>query len=291
MKRFIGILFLSLIFITGLNAQSAYKTEITKWRNDHETKLKGESSWFSLAGLFWLKEGVNTIGRGTNFDIQLTENFKAEKFGEILFQNGVATLKVEKGVEAINEGKQISEIILTSDENSKPITIQTGSQSFYVIKREDRFGIRLKDKNNKARLDFKGLHWFPIDAKYQVTATFEPFSEPKEILIPNMLGGSYKMKSEGILKFKLLGKNYSLQPVEEDGKYFIIFRDLTSKKDTYGVGRFLYAEKSKDNNVILDFNKAENPPCAYTEFATCPIPPQQNRLQLAIKAGEKRYDH
>ena len=99
------------------------------------------------------------------------------------------------------------------------------------------------------------------------------------------------MKSEGILKFKLNGKNYSLQPVEEDGRYFIIFRDLTSKNDTYGVGRFLYAEKSKDNKIILDFNKAENPPCAYTTFATCPIPPKQNRLQTAIKAGEKRYDH
>jgi uncharacterized protein len=291
MKSFITTLFLILALFVSANAQSSYKNEISKWRSEHEKELKGENSWFSLAGLFWLKDGVNTIGFGSNYDIQLTENFKGGKFGEILFQNGVATLKVEKGVEAINEGKQISEIVLVSDEKQKQTIIQTGSQTFYLIKREDKFGIRLKDKNNPARLKFKNLHWFPVNEKYKVVATFEPFSEPKEILVPNTVGSGYRMKSEGILKFKLLGKNYSLQPGEENGKFFIIFRDLTSKTETYSVGRFLYAEKSKDNKVILDFNKAENPPCAYTTFATCPIPPQQNRLQLAIKAGEKRYDH
>lgn len=290
-RKNIFIIFISIVFSLVANAQETYQKEIAKWRSEHETELKGENSWFSLAGLFWLKDGVNTIGRGSNFDIQLTENFKGVKFGEILFQNETVNLKVENGQEAIIEGENVSQIELNSDEKGKPTIVQTGSQTFYVIKREDKFGIRLKDKNSSARLNFKGLHWFSADSKYKTIATFEPFSDPKEILIPNMLGGSYKMKSEGILKFKLLGKNYSLQPVEEDGKYFIIFRDLTSKKETYGVGRFLYAEKAKDNKVILDFNKAENPPCAYTTFATCPIPPPQNRLPIAIKAGEKRYDH
>jgi uncharacterized protein len=289
MKSFISSLFLTIVFVVGLSAQTSYQKEISKWRIDHETILKGENSWFSLAGLFWLKEGVNTIGRGTNFDIQLTDNFKGEKFGEINFQNGVAILKVEKGVEATHEGQQITDLVLESDINQKQTVIQTGSQTFYVIKREARYGIRLKDKNSPSRLNFKGLHWFPVNENYRVTATFEPFPEPKEILVPNTIGSSYRMKSEGLLKFKLLGKSYWLQPGEENGRFFIIFRDLTSKKATYGVGRFLYAEKSKDNKVILDFNKAENPPCAYTTFATCPIPPQQNRLQLAIKAGEKRY--
>jgi uncharacterized protein len=289
MKSFISSLFLTIVLVIALNAQTVYQNEVRKWRSDHETALKSENSWFSLAGLFWLKEGLNTIGKGANYDIQLTDNFKGEKFGEILFQNGLATLKVENNVEAITDGKQIAEIVLVSDENQKQTVIQTGSQTFYLIKRENKFGIRLKDKNSPSRLNFKGLYWFPINEKYRVTATFEPFPEPKEVLIPNTIGSGYRMKSEGILKFKLLGKNYSLQPAEENGRFFIIFRDLTSKTETYGVGRFLYAEKSKDNKVILDFNKAENPPCAYTTFATCPIPPQQNRLQLAIKAGEKRY--
>ncbi len=287
--KIICITFLLSLFIFTANAQTNYKSEVEKWRSEHETELKSETGWFTLAGLFWLKEGVNTVGNSEKYDIQLTENFKDGKFGEILFANGTVTLKVENGVDATADGKQISEIALVSDVDQKQTVVKTGSQTFYVIKREEKFGVRLKDKNNKARLDFKGLHWFPIDAKLKVTATFEPFSEPKEILIPNMLGGTFKMKSEGVLKFKLHGKAYSLQPVESDGKFFIIFRDLTSKTETYGVGRFLYAEKSKDNKIILDFNKAENPPCAYTTFATCPIPPKQNRLKIAVKGGEKRY--
>ncbi len=288
-KTIISLTLLFITFIFTVNAQTVYKNEIKNWRSEHEKELKGENSWFSLAGLFWLKDGINTIGNGETFDIQLTENFKSGKFGEIHFRNGVLNLKVEKGIEAIIDGKQISEMTLVSDENQKQTIVQIGSQTFYIIKREDRYGVRLKDRNSKARLDFKGLNWFPIDPKLRVTATFEAFSEPKEILIPNTIGSGYRMKSEGILKFKLFGKSYSLQPGEENGKFFIVFRDLTSKKSTYSVGRFLYAEKSKDGKVILDFNKAENPPCAYTTFATCPIPPQQNRLLVAIRGGEKRY--
>lgn len=288
--KLLSSLFL-LIFTINTFGQNTYQKEVEDWRAKHESNLKSENSWLSLAGLFWLKEGTNTIGHGETFDIQLTEYFKQGKFGEIDFQNGKATLKVENGIESLIDGKQISEIILASDEKGKPTVVQTGSQNFYLIKREDRFGIRLKDKNSKSRLGFTNLHWFPIVEKYKVTATFEPFPTPKEVLIPNQIGGSYKMKSSGILKFKLNGKSYSLEPVDEENKFFIIFRDLTSKKETYGLGRFLYAEKTTDNKVILDFNKAENPPCAYTVFATCPIPPPQNRLQTSIKAGEKRYDH
>ena len=123
--------------------------------------------------------------------------------------------------------KSISTTIeLVSDEKGKPTQIRTGSQTFYLIKREDRFGIRLKDSQSKARLDFKGLHWFPIDESYKVTARLEAFPEPKEVMIPNVLGGYFKMKSPGILKFTFKGKEYSLQPVDEgDGSLFIIFRD------------------------------------------------------------------
>src|SRR5205085_359946 len=138
---------------------------------------------------------------------------------------------------------------------------------------------------------FKGLHWFPIDDSYKVTAIFEQLDTPKEILIPNVLGSSFKMKSPGTLKFKIGGKAYSLQPVEEGDHLFIIFRDLSSKTETYGAGRFLYADKPVNGRVTLDFNKSENPPCAFTSFATCPLPPPQNRLDVAINAGEKRYDH
>lgn len=288
------VIFISMFFalLIAVNAQSEYVKSIEKWRIDHEAELKTDNGWLTVAGLFWLKEGVNTIGaKGAGFDIELTENFKQGKFGEINFQNGKAVLKVEKGVEALTAGKTVSEIELVSDEKGKPSAIQIGSQTFYLIKREDRFGIRLKDKNSKERVGFTGLRWFPVNEDYKIEAKFEAFKEPKEVLIPNVLGGNFKMKSPGVLRFKLGGKKYALEPVLEEGsdELFIIFRDATSRTETYGAGRFLYAKRAENGKVILDFNRAENPPCAFTSFATCPLPPPQNRLEARIKAGEKRY--
>ncbi|MBS1795113.1 MAG: DUF1684 domain-containing protein [Acidobacteria bacterium] len=283
------VVLLALVF--SVDAQSDYVKSVEKWRAAHEAELKDENGWLTVAGLFWLKNGVNTVGAGAGFDVELTENFKQKKFGTIDFRDGRAILKVEDGVEAVSDGKTVSGIELVSDEKGKPTRVETGSQTFYLIRREDRFGIRLKDKNYKARSEFKGLKWFPIDPRYKVEAVLEPYPEPKEILIPNMLGGNFRMKSPGVLRFELKGKKYALEPVLEEGldELFIVFRDPTSRTETYGAGRFLYANKNANGRVELDFNKAENPPCAYTSFATCPLPPPQNRLPIAIKAGEKRY--
>ncbi len=293
MKKSSSILLaIVLVFLTSAHAQTAYIKAVEKWRSDEAADLKKETGWLTVAGLFWLKDGINTVGAGPDFDVRLTDNFKKGKFGEIDFKNGVAALKVESGVEAQSDGKSISTIDLVSDEKGKPTEIRTGSQTFYLIRREDRFGIRLKDSNSKTRLAFKGSHWFPVDESYKVTAQFEALPEPKEMMIPNVLGGFFKMKSPGILKFTLKGKGYSLQPVEdEDGSLFIIFRDGSNLTETYKAGRFLHADKAVNGETVVDFNKAENPPCAFTPFATCPLPPPENSLDVEIKAGEKRYDH
>ena len=293
MKKSSSILLaIVLVFLTSARAQTAYTKTVEKWRSDEESDLKKEDGWLTLAGLFWLKDGINTVGAGPDFDVRLTDNFKQGKFGEIDYKNGAAALKVESGVEAQSDGKSISAIDLVSDEKGKPTEIRTGSQTFYLIRREDRFGIRLKDSKSKARLAFKGLHWFPIDESYKITARLEATPEPKELMVPNVLGGFFKMKSPGILRFTFKGKECSLQPVgEEDGSLFIIFRDGSNLNETYKAGRFLHADKPVNGEAVLDFNKAENPPCAFTSFATCPLPPPQNSLDVEIKAGEKRYDH
>ena len=287
---FLAVTFASLV---SARAQTDYVKEVEKWRSDREANLKKETGWLTVAGLFWLKEGTNTVGAGEKFDVRLTDNFKQGKFGEIEFKNGAATLKVEKGVDAQTDGKSIAAPVdLVSDEKGKPTVISTGTQTFYLIKREERFGIRLKDSNSEARRNFKGLYWFPVDESYKVAARFEPFAEPKEISVPNVLGGNFKMKSPGTLKFSLKGKECALQPVDEgDGTLFIIFRDKSSENETYKSGRFLYADKPVNGEAVLDFNKAENPPCAFTPYATCPLPPPGNSLEAEIKAGEKRYDH
>lgn len=290
LKRQIIFLIGVLCFATNIfGQQSGYVKKVLEWRAKHQAELLADDSWFTVAGLFWLKEGVNTIGSGDGFDIQLTPSFTRGRFGEIDFRDGIATLKIDPGVKATSGGKSISTATLTSDDPSKPTIVQTGSQSFFLIKREEKYGIRLKDTKNPARVNFHGLKWYTVDAAFRIVATFEAFPQPKEVLIPNVLGTNFKMKSPGILRFKFKEKEYTLQPVEDEGKLFIIFRDLTSKTETYGAGRFLYADKAVNGKVVLDFNQAENPPCAFTEFATCPLPPQQNRLDIEIKAGEKRY--
>jgi len=293
MRKHLGIILAVVLgFSTLAKAETDYVKSIEKWRSDEERDLKKEDGWLSLAGLFWLKDGVNTVGVGPDFDVRLTDSFKGGKFGEITFQGGVATLKVENGVEAQSDDKAVSTIELVSDADGKPTKVRTGTQIFYVIKREDKFGVRLKDSNSKARLGFKGSHWFPVDETYKVMAKFEALPQAKEVMIPNVLGGFFKMKSPGMLKFAFKGKDYSLQPVEdEDGTLFIIFRDNSNLTDTYKAGRFLHADKAVNGETVLDFNKAENPPCAFTSYATCPLPPPENNLNVEIEAGEKRYDH
>jgi len=291
-RAVLSLICLSLLF-TGCISSSSYKAEIENWRSVHEEELKKEDSWLTVAGLFWLKDGINTIGKGDGYDVELTDNFNHDKFGAIQFHNGKAVLNVEPGVEAAaDDGKPVTVLELVSDDPGPATKVTTGTQTFYLIKREDKFGIRLKDTETAERRDFAGEQWFPVDENYRVTGTFEPFDSVQEVEIPNVLGGTFKMKSPGVVKFKLKGKDLSLQPVVEDEKtLFFIFKDMTSNNETYGAGRFLYTNNPVDGKVILDFNKAENPPCAFTSFATCPLPPPQNRLDIDIKAGEKKYDH
>src|ERR1041385_7842008 len=200
-KSILVLLATAFVALVPTKAQTDYVKEIEKWRSDEQRDLKKDNGWLTVAGLFWLHDGVNTVGALPKFDGRLTDTFKQGKFGEINFHNGSATLKVESGVEAQSDGKNISTIDLVSDEKGKPTQIQTGSQTFYLIKREEQFGIRLKDNNSEARRMFKGLKWFPIDESYKVVARFDPFTAPTDVKIPNILGGSFKMKSPGILKF------------------------------------------------------------------------------------------
>lgn len=291
MKRTISSLFFFFAAIVLAAAQPDYVKDVEKWRADRETNLKKEGGWLTVAGLSWLKEGTNTVGAGEKFDVRLTDNFRAGKFGEIDFANGKAVLKVESGVEAQSDGKEITgPVELVSDQQGKPTEIRTGTQTFFLIKREERFGIRLKDNNSEARRNFTGLHWFPVRESCKVTARLEPGTAEKEVKVPNVLGGFFKMKSAGRLKFALDGKEQSLLALEEDdGSLFLIFGDQSNEKETYKAGRFLYADKPVNGETVLDFNKAENPPCAFTPYATCPLPPPENKLAIEIAAGEKRF--
>lgn len=236
-----------------------------KWRSDYEASLKAPDGWLSVAGLFWLHEGVNTIelpAGTTPKAIALTLNG-----GKVAFEKRP----------------------LKSDAAEHPDVLKFGDVALTIIERGGKTGARLRDLNAETRRDFTGCKWFPPDPAWRIEARWVAYPKPKMIAITNILGMTDQEPSPGYAEFTLQGRKMTLEPVLEDGELFFMFKDATSAKSTYGAGRFLYAALPKGQEVELDFNKATNPPCAFTAYATCPLPPRQNILTAAIEAGEKQY--
>jgi uncharacterized protein (DUF1684 family) len=289
---FVSLLITTNFLLPGpVSAQTDFRDEIRSWQESRLSELKSDNGWLTLTGLFWLKEGSNSIGSARSANIELPAGSAPEKVGSIVLDKDRVTFAVTDGVEVTVNGKVVHDFELIADAGPKPTAAHLGTLSIGLIKRGERYAIRVKDSNSAARREFRGLQWFEPKQDYRVTAILEPFEKPKEVAIPNVLGDSYKMMSPGVLHFTLLGKEMTVQPVMEDEKLFIIFRDETSGKSTYGAGRFLYADAPVNGKVILDFNRAFNPPCAFTAYATCPLPPRQNRLQVLVEAGELAVRH
>jgi uncharacterized protein len=273
--------------------QAGYVKEIQKWRSERLQEVNGEDGWTTLLGLFWLRSGPNKLGSDPSNDISLPRSRAAAFEGSIQLDNGVVRLRANPKSNITIDNKPAANLELQSDEKGKPTILKLGSLKLFVIKRGEKLGLRVKDSLNPARSNFAGLEYFPINLKWNIKATFEAYNPPKVVPIINVLGMTDNMKSPGALLFEVGGNSYRLDAVlEKDSeKLFIIFADQTSGKETYGAGRYLYADPPNvEGKVILDFNKAYNPPCAFTKFATCPLPPRQNRLKIRIEAGEKRYE-
>jgi uncharacterized protein (DUF1684 family) len=263
-----------------------YDAEIKQWRAEQEAELRADDGWLTLAGLFWLKEGENLIGSDATGDVVLPEESAPARLGVMELHDGRVTLRVTSDASVTLNDKPVTSAALQSDEHQKPDVLRLGSLRFYVIKRGARLGVRVKDLNSRSRRSFTGRRWYPVSERYRVTATFVGYDQPREMEIINKLGDQIRMMSPGYVRFRLAGNAYRFDALDEDGKLFFVFADRTNGRTTYGAGRFLYADAAKDGKVILDFNKAINPPCAFTPFATCPLPPRQNRLKIRIPAGE-----
>jgi uncharacterized protein len=271
---------------SGAAAAPGYEADIQAWRTDREARLKADGGWLTVAGLFWLKEGDNRFGSDKAGDIVLPASAPGHA-GVFTFHAGETRFQLAAGVAATVGGKAVSTGILHPDTAADPEVLQLGPLTMQVIERGGRYGIRLKDLQSAQRKAFTGLHWFPVKEAYRITARF--VSAPTIIQVPNILGQVSDMPRPGYLLFTVSGQEMRLDPVIEEAgakELFIIFRDETAPKETYGAGRFLYAEMPKDGQVVIDFNKAYSPPCAFTPFATCPLPPRQNRLPVRIEAGE-----
>jgi uncharacterized protein (DUF1684 family) len=273
---------------------ASYEQELESWKAKRLASLKGDDGWLTLIGLFWFKEGENRFGSDPANEIVLPEGKSPALAGTLRLAGGKVTLEAKPDAKITSKGQPVTTLELKSDEDGEPTLLELGSLSFHVVKRGERLGLRVKDRENPARAAFKGTEYFPADRKWVVNARFEPYQPPKQVPIRNVLGMETEETSPGALAFEVDGRPYKLEALKEKGEeqFFIIFADQTSGHETYGAGRYLYADPpGADGLVRLDFNKAYSPPCAFTRYATCPLPPAQNRLPLRVEAGEKFAGH
>jgi len=277
------------IALTLSQASSSYRNGIEKYRQDRIEELTAPNGWLAVRGLFWLHEGANTAGSDPSSEIKLPPRV-AKRLGVFTLNAGQVTFTADASAFVAAEGKPV-----TTYKFARPgerSAIVSDGVTLFMLRRGDRVGLRMLDPESTQRKTFSGLKYFPLDPAYRLKAKFVPYPKLKEVPVPNVLGQLVPMQSPGYVEFTLKGHAYRLEPVYETSAHedlFFIFKDTTSRTDTYEAGRFLHTPLPEGDVIDLDFNRAYNPPCAFTEFATCPLPVKENQLQVAIKAGELRY--
>lgn len=278
---------LSILLISESCIDVNYVKEISDWQQSRMERLKGKNGWLNLAGLFWLKEGENSFGSDSTNTIVFPPNAPAF-LGSIVKTGDSISLICNEGVEIRIDGLLTEKANLLSDDKGKPSLMESGSLAWFIIKRDGRFGIRLRDYEHPRIAKLNHIPAYPVSESWRIEADFVPYDSIRKIEIATVTGGTELNICEGQLIFKKGFQKYTLLPFSEGENLFIIFADKTNGIETYGNGRFLYASKPDANNkVIIDFNKAYNPPCAFSPFATCPMPPHENILNLKVIAGEK----
>jgi len=274
----------------AIKASKEDKKEVDDWQNKRIDNLKKENGWLNLVGLYWLNEGENTFGANESNDIVFPSTSSQQFIGKIVKKDSIITTFIKENIKVVSNGKSIKEILMKPDITGNPTVLTLNSLKWFIIKRGDKYGVRLRDLKAKLLKEFKGIERFPTNENWKTNAKFEKFDIPKKILIPTILGTIEEDFSPGKLIFNIEKKEYNLTPTSSGKRLFIVFADLTSGEETYGAGRFLYIDApDSNNNVVLDFNLAYNPPCAFTKYATCSLPPEENKLWIRITAGEKNY--
>jgi hypothetical protein len=284
-------------------AEAQWRQELSDWRAQREKEISAPDGWLTLAGLDWLKPGINSVGAAEGSQIKLPAPAPAHlglftvsgKIVQLLSPAGGFPAELTIDGQPAREGQ----IRIGGSDGAPPSAIVWRNLTLIVLERGGRYVVRIKDLNSPTRAAFRGLHWFAPDPRLRVEALWIPFDQPHIEKIPTVLGNTLDLPSPGLAEFTLDGKILRLYPVIEAGEkdtLFFILRDETSKTTTYQAARFLHTGLpnhglSQEGMLILDFNRLENPPCAYTPYATCPLPPEANRLPIALEAGEQRYDH
>lgn len=269
-------------------ARATHAQSIAIWRAERVARLTQPDGWLSLVGLHWIEPGSHRLGRAPDSDIVLGTG--PAHLGTLISDGDAFTLTLADGVDARIGDTPARSAKLVADADGAPTLVRFGKASFTLIQRGDRYALRVRDPDAPTRRDFAGIDAFPTDPAWRFDARFVAHPEGRTIEIASIIGTLEAMKNPGALAFTRGGKDYRLEAIDDgSGQLFVIFADRTSGRETYGPGRFVYAELPQDGRTVLDFNRAYNPPCAFSAFSTCPLPPPENRLDLAVTAGEKTY--
>jgi uncharacterized protein len=290
---------LSGLLSAGSPDQSSWQSDLVAWREKRAASLQAPEGWLSLIGLDWLQEGDNSFGAGADNRIHVNAKVPAQVGVVRLEKGSLRLLPPATGFpkDFLVDGHPAQEQALLADDSDNPSKLTVGTITIIVINRDGRFALRIKDPQAPTRVGFHGLKWYAPNPAYRVKAKWIPYNPPKTLDIPTILGTTTHLPAPGAAEFTIDGQTVRLEPVLEDPKstdLFFILRDATSKTTTYGAGRFLYTGLpdhgvTQPGELELDFNRLFNPPCSFTAYATCPLPPPQNRLSVAIPAGEQRY--
>jgi uncharacterized protein (DUF1684 family) len=284
-----------LLLLTGCGGQDgadpAYRASLDEWHAGRLERLQAEDGWLTLVGLHPLVPGTHTVGAAADRDLVL-DAAVPDRVGTLAVTADALSFTPEPGVAVMADGVAVTgTVALASDADGAPTVLQLGSVRGHVIARGDRMFLRVKDSASPVRRDFAGIDRFPVDEAWRVTARLETAGMPPTVPISNVLGQVEQQPSPGVLVFELDGRPYRLIPTGQPGeRMFIVFGDRSNGHDTYGGGRYLSADPpDAEGRVVLDFNRATNPPCAFTPYATCPLPPRENLLPVAVTAGEKAW--
>jgi uncharacterized protein (DUF1684 family) len=266
-----------------------HQAEVTAHRQARVARLTAEKGWLSLVNKVWLHEGAQKIGSAPGSEILLVEDRAPAEVGVITLKDGVVRFEASPTAEVHVRGARVDTIVMRSDAEKDPDELSIGSLAIELILRGDDLAIRVRDAKSPARTEFQGLRVYPIDPTWRIVARLERYASEKEVIYADGDGKPQRYLSPGVAHFEKGNHSVRLEPVYETDRkrLFILFSDPTNHDETYGAGRFLYAPLPVDDRIVLDFNKCFNPPCAFTPYAVCPLPSQENRIPMRVEAGEK----
>ncbi|NNF58663.1 MAG: DUF1684 domain-containing protein [Rhodothermaceae bacterium] len=288
------LLMLLPLFLVGCAVGASddeFRVDWEAWQQTRYADLQAPDGYLSLAGLYWLEDGEHAFGSDASNALVFPDKAPA-RIGTFMVDDSTVTMRIEPGADVMHDGAAVTEMVMQDDHDGKPTVVYLDSLNWYVIRRSRGLAIRLLDTESAVRIGFDGIDTFPLDPAWRLEARFEPYDPPREINMPSITGVDERETVPGAVVFDLNGETYRLDVtgVPGDDRYFVVFGDATNGTETYGGGRFVWIDAEDENGrIVIDFNRAYNPPCVFSPYATCPLPPPQNRLPFGIEAGERNY--